>query len=96
MQPRFKNGTNFSCYESLPKGYSECVQYPSPQKNRPLAAQLKSPFGDSCSKNGTRFLLKSETVDVFKPGFLKTGLAKKSTHSTTWQLKTVNNHSKAD
>ena len=30
------------------------------------------------------------------PGFLKTGLAKKSTHSTPWQLKTIKNHSKAD
>ena len=30
------------------------------------------------------------------PGFLKTGLAKKSTHSTTWQLKTIKNHSQAN
>ena len=30
------------------------------------------------------------------PGILKTGLAKKSTHSTPWQLKTIKNHSKAD
>ena len=32
----------------------------------------------------------------FIPGFLKTGLAKKATHSTTWQLKAVSTHSKAD
>ena len=25
---------------------------------------------------------------IFIPGFLKTGLAKKTTHSTTWQFKT--------
>ena len=42
---QFKNGTNFSSYESLPKWYSKCVQSPhSLRKNRPLAAQLKSPF----------------------------------------------------
>ena len=33
---------------------------------------------------------------LFIPGVLKTGLAKKSTHSTTWQLKTIKNYSKAD
>ena len=26
---------------------------------------------------------------IFIPGFLKTGLAKISTHSTTWQFKTI-------
>ena len=55
------------------KGTVSAYSTPPLRKNRPLAAQLKSPFGDSCSKNGTRFLLKSETVEVFKPGFLKTG-----------------------
>ena len=30
------------------------------------------------------------------PGFLKTGCAKKSSHSTTWQFKAINHHSKAD
>ena len=44
MQPRFKNGTNFSCYESLPKGYSECVQYPSPQKKSSLGSPVKIAF----------------------------------------------------
>ena len=33
---------------------------------------------------------------LFIPGVLKTGLAKKSSHSTTWQLKTIKNHSKAN
>ena len=33
---------------------------------------------------------------IIIPGFLKTGLAKKSTHSTTWQFKTMNDHSKAN
>ena len=32
-----------------------------------------------------------ESINV--PGVLKTGLAKKSTHSTTWQFKTIKNHS---
>ena len=41
--------THFSCYESLPKGYNKCIQPPPPlRKNRPLAAQIKSPFGDYC------------------------------------------------
>ena len=47
IQPRLKNGTHFSCYESLPKGYNVqmsnavvsdnpgglSVQLPPPQKN---------------------------------------------------------------
>ena len=41
--------THFSCYESLPKGYNECIQPPPLlRKNGPSAAQLKSPFGDYC------------------------------------------------
>ena len=41
--------THLSCYESFPKGYNECIQPPLPlRKNHPLAAQLKSPFGDYC------------------------------------------------
>ena len=36
------------------------------------------------------------TVQLYIPGFLKTGLAKTSTHSTTWQFKTNKSHSKAD
>ena len=37
-----------------------------------------------------------EGCNVFIPGFLKTGLAKISTHSTTWQFKTIKLHPKAD
>ena len=34
---------------------------------------------------------------IYTPGFLKTGLAKKSTHSTPWQFKTIKRrHSKAE
>ena len=29
------------------------------------------------------------TKDIYIPGFLKTGLAKISSHSTTWQFKTT-------
>ena len=65
---RLKNGTHFSCYETLPKGYnvqlSNCFNshmrcyaivsdipdgisvQPPPDPGK-LAAQLKSPFGDS-------------------------------------------------
>ena len=47
--PDLKNGTHFPCHESHPKEYSKCVLPPHPlRKNRPLAVQLKSPFGDSC------------------------------------------------
>ena len=28
-------------------------------------------------------------TDIYKPGVLKTGLAKTTTHSTTWQLKAI-------
>ena len=38
----------------------------------------------------------AECAIIYITGFLKTVLAKQSTHSTTWQLKTIYNHSKAD
>ena len=40
------------------------------------------------------FQLLFEFINI--TGFLKIGSAKKSTHSTTWQFKTVKNHTKAD
>ena len=47
--PDLKNATHFRFHESHPKGYNKCVPPPpSLRKNRPLAVQLKSPFGDSC------------------------------------------------
>ena len=46
------------------------------------------------SLGGVTSLLSKKNLEkycsnVYKPGFLKTGLAKVRTHSTTWQLKTI-------
>ena len=46
-----------------------------------------------------RWLIPTEARQVFVlviTGGMKTGLAKKSTHSTTWQLKTIKYHLRVD
>ena len=43
--------------------WPECVQSPSPPGN--LAAQLKSPYGHSCSQSSWTFLQFSEALDVY-------------------------------
>ena len=65
--------------------------------NKPLLLLLLLLIMRDISKIFNEFrLAPCDLCAIIIPGFLKTGLAKKSTHSTTWQFKTMNDHSKAN